>query len=163
MTAEQRALKLVHDAEQVRPAKLFCGHCAARPDEDAVTETRVCDHCGLGLILEAPPDAAPTPEDAFMVVDSGLSVRALSRRCERLLGVSEPDAAGRHLSDLLAPADAETPAAHGFFGLLLLAATGGAEPTMVAVRPAGEFGVRFWARVSTCGPSTAALVLLFDM
>jgi PAS domain-containing protein len=163
MAGELRALKLVHGAEDARPAKLFCGHCAAAPSGVDLKQTRVCDHCGLGLVLEAPPDTAPTPEDAFMVVDSGLAVRALSRRCERLLGLSEPDAVGRHLSDLLSPADAETPAAHGFYGLLLVAATGGSEPTTVAVRPAGEFGVRFWARVSTCGPSTAALVLLFDM
>lgn len=163
MAGEQRALKLVHDAAEARPAKLFCGHCAAAPADAAVSETRVCERCGLGLILEAPPETAPTPQDAFMVVDSGLSVRALSRRCERLLGASEPDVVGRHLSDLLAPADAETPAAHGLYGLLLVAATGAEEPTTVAVRPAGEFGVRFWARLSTCGPSTAALVLLFDM
>lgn len=163
MAGEQRALTLVHDAEELRPAKLFCGHCAASPADGAVMQTRVCDRCGLGLFLEAPPETAPTPDDAFLVVDSRMSISALSRRGERLLGVSEPEAVGRHLSDFLAPADAETPAAQSFFGLLLMAATGGAEPTTVAVRPAGEFGVRHWARVSTCGPSTAALLLLFDM
>ena len=163
MAGAQRALTLVHDVEEVRPARLFCGHCAAPPADEAVRQTRVCDRCGLGLFLESPPETAPTPEDAFMVVDSGMSIRALSRRGERLLGVAEPEAVGRHLSDFLTPADAETPAAQSFFGLLLMAATGGAEPTTVAVRPTDEFGVRYWARVSTCGPSTAALLLLFDM
>ena len=162
MAQAERALRLVHGVEEARPAKLFCGHCAASPEHGS-PHSRVCDRCGLGLYLEAPPETAPTPSDAFMVVDSGMSVRALSRRGERLLGVEEPDAVGHHLSDFLSPADVETPAAQSFFAQVLLAATGGAEPGTVAVRPANEFGVRFWARVSTCGPSTAALLLLFDM
>ncbi len=98
-----------------------------------------------------------------MVVDSNMSVRALSRRGERLLGLEEPDAVGRHLSEFLSPADVETPATQSFFAQVLLAATGGAETGTVAVRPVDEFGVRYWARVSTCGPSTAALLLLSDV
>lgn len=163
MTEAQRALRLVHGAEEARPRKLFCGHCAAPPENGTPAATRVCDRCGLGLVLDAPPDTAPTPEDAFMVVDSGMSIRALSRRAERLIGVDEPDAVGRHLSEFLAPADVETPAAQSFFARILLAATGGEEVATVAVRPTDEFGIRYWARVSTCGPSTAALLLLFDM
>jgi hypothetical protein len=163
MAQAERALRLVHGVEEARPPKLFCGHCAASPEDDASPHSRVCDRCGLGLYLEAPPETVPTQADAFMVVDSGMSVRALSRRGERLLGVDEPDAAGRHLSEFLSPADVETPATQSFFAQVLLAATGGADPGTVAVRPADEFGVRYWARISTCGPSTAALVLLFDM
>lgn len=163
MAEAQSALRLVGGAEEARPAKLFCGHCAASPDGGASPQSRVCDRCGLGLYLEAPPDTAPTQADTFMVVDSGMSVRALSRRGERLLGVDEPDAVGRHLSEFLSPADVETPAAQSFFAQVLLAATGGGEPGTIAVRPADEFGVRYWARISTCGPSTAALLLLFDM
>ena len=162
MAQAQRALRLVGRPEEARPAKLFCGHCAASPEEGAPA-SRVCDSCGLGLLLESSSDTAPTPDDAFMVVDSGMSVRALSRRGERLLGVEEPAAVGRHLSEFLSPADVETPAAQSFFAQVLLAATGGAEPGNIAVRPADEFGVRYWARISTCGPSTAALLLLFDM
>lgn len=160
----ERALRLVHDAAEARPLELFCGHCAARPaEEDLEPKTRVCGGCGMGVLLEAAPETAPTTADAFLVVDSGMSVRAVSRRGERLLGVSEPDAVGRHLSDFLTPADTDAPSAQGFYALVLLAATGGAETGTVAVRPTGEFGVRHWARVSTCGPSTAALMLLFDM
>lgn len=163
MADAQRALRLVPGTEEARPRRLFCGHCAAPPENGTPSATRVCDRCGLGLVLDAPPDTAPTPKDAFMVVDSGMSIRALSKRAERLLGVEEPEAVGRHLSDFLSPADVETPPAQSFFARVLLAATGGAEVGNVAVRPAGEFGIRYWARVSTCGPSTAALLLLFDM
>jgi PAS domain-containing protein len=165
MAGERGALRLVHAAPEAQPRKLFCGHCGASPGEGkaAAPGSRVCDRCGLGLFLEASPDTAPTPADAFMVVDSTMSVRALSRRAERVLGVSEPEAAGRHLSDFLEPADTDAPAAQSFFALVLLAATGGAATSTVAVRPAGEFGVRMWARVSTCGPATAALLLVFNM
>jgi PAS domain-containing protein len=141
---------------------LFCGHCAASPAEDS-EHSRVCDRCGLGLYLEAAPETVPAEEEAFMVVDSNMSVRALSRRGERLLGLEEPEAIGRHLSEFLSPADVETPATQSFFAQVLLAATGGAETGSVAVRPVDEFGVRYWARVSTCGPSTAALLRLSDM
>jgi hypothetical protein len=30
------------------------------------------------------------------------------------------------------------------------------------LRPAKEFGIRFWARISPCGPPKAALVVLAD-
>lgn len=163
MAEAQRALRLVHGAEEARPRRLFCGHCAAPPENGAPAATRVCEKCGLGLILDSPPETTPTGADAFMVVDSGMSIRALSRKAERLLGVDEPEAVSRHLSEFLAPADVETPAAQSFFARVLLAATGGAEVGTVAVRPTGEFGIRYWVRVSTCGPSTAALLLLFDM
>ena len=163
--ADVRALRLIHTAEEARPLKLFCGHCGMPPHEGVAAQigSRVCARCGMGLMLEAAPEVAPTPADAFMVVDSRMSVSALSRRGERMLQVSEPDAVGRHLNEFLAPADTDAPAAESFFALVLLAATGGADPRTMAVRPAGEFGIRYWARVGTCGPSSAALLLLFDM
>lgn len=166
MTADTRALKLVRPAEEARPLKMFCGHCAAAPVEgvDAHIGSRVCGRCGMGLLLEATPDVAPTPADAFLVVDSRMSVSAVSRRCEQLLETPEPEAVGRHLNEFLAPADTDVPAAQSLFALVLLTATGGADTQTVAVRPAFEFGIRYWARVGACGPSTgAALLLLFDM
>ncbi len=165
MTPDKRALTLVHAEEEARPLKVFCGHCAAAPAEGVTAHigSRVCGRCGMGLLLEAPSDVAPTPADAFMVVDSRMSVSAVSRRCERLLGMPEPEAVGRHLNEFLAPADTDVPAAQGFFAVVLLAATGGANTQTVAVRPAGEFGIRLWARVGPCGSSGAALLLLFDM
>ncbi len=165
MSTDPRALHLILTAEEARPLKSFCGHCGASPAEGAAAHigSRVCGRCGMGLVLEAAPDVAPTPADAFMVVDSRMSVSALSRRCERLLEVAEPDAVGRHLNEFIAPADTDVPAAQSFYALVLLAATGGAETKTVIVRPTGEFGIRYWARVARCGPSGAALVLLFDM
>lgn len=163
--ADARALRLIHTAEEARPLKLFCGHCGMPPHEGVAAQigSRVCARCGMGLMLDAAPEVAPTPADAFMVVDSRMSVSALSRRCERLLEIVEPEAVGRHLNEFLAPADTDVPAAQSFYAQVLLAATGDAEPTTLAVRLAQEFGIRYWARVGACGPSRAALLLLFDM
>ena len=162
---DARALRLIHAAEEARPLKLFCGNCGMPPREGVAAQigSRVCARCGMGLMLEAAPEVAPNSADAFMVVDSRMSVSALSRRGERMLQVSEPNAVGRHLNEFLVPADTDAPGAESFFALVLLAATGGAGPRTVAVRPTDEFGIRYWARVGTCGPSSAALLLLFDM
>jgi PAS domain-containing protein len=165
MSSEAKALRLIRTAEEARPLKSFCGHCGAAEAEGAAAHigSRVCGRCGMGLMLEAAADVAPTPADAFMVVDSRMSVSALSRRCERLLEVAEPDAVGRHLNEFLAPADTDAPEAQSFYAQVLLAATGGAAARTIAVRPTGEFGVRYWARVATCGTSGAALLLLFNL
>lgn len=165
MSIEARQLRVVRTAEEARPLKSFCGHCGESPPEGATARigSRVCDRCGMGLLLEAAPEIAPTSADAFMVVDARMSVSALSKRCERLLGVAEPDAVGRHLNEFLAPADTDVPEAQTFYVQVLLAATSGADTTTVAVRPTDEFGIRYWARIGTCDPSGAALLLIFDM
>lgn len=164
MGAAPRALRLVQPSE---PAllKRFCGHCGRSPESEPEREpaSRVCAHCGLGLMLEASADVAPTAEDPFIVIDHAMSLSAVSRKAEKFLGVSEPAAVGRHLKEFLVPADTDIPAAQSFFALVMLAAAGGSEPRTVAVRPADLFGVRYWARVATCGPSNAALLLLVTM
>jgi hypothetical protein len=165
MSIEARSLRLIQTPEEARPLRSFCGHCGASPAEGAAAQagSRVCGRCGMGLMLETVADLAPTPADAFMVIDTRMSVSALSRRCERLLAIDEPEAVGRHLNEFLAPADTDVPEAQSFYAQVLLAATGGAEPMTVAVRPSAEFGIRYWARLGPCNPAGAALLLLFDL
>lgn len=165
MAGDLTPVRLIQEARKARGFKLFCGHCGSPPGEGTASMpgSRVCAHCGLGLLLEASEEAAPTPADAFLVVDSGMAVKAVSQHAERLLRVSEPDAVDRRLTDLLSPADADPRAAQGFLALVLMAATGASEPQIIPVRPAGEFGIRFWARVGSCGPPSAALVVLSGM
>src|SRR5438270_11374635 len=68
----------------------FCGHCGARRMADAPAPiARVCGDCGLGLLLEARVDAIPDPDDAFLVIDSSLTVQAMSSSAEIALGVRE--------------------------------------------------------------------------
>jgi PAS domain-containing protein len=123
--------------------------------------SRVCALCGLGVVISAAEDLAPRAGEAFLIVDRQLKVCALSRGAERLLGVDEPEAVHRHVADFLEPADAE--AGHGdelLQGIVNTAAMGFAPPHSLVVRPTGEYGVRYAARVGSCGPPEGALIVL---
>lgn len=141
----------------------FCGHCAA-PSADGSAPPpngRVCGSCGLGLLLEAREDAVPTDRDPFLVVDSSLLVQAVSVEAEAFLGVAEEAAIDTPVAELLSPADAEAQGRTGFAAAIAQAADGeDPEPTRRFVRPWNTFGVRMRARIATCGPPRAALVVL---
>jgi hypothetical protein len=154
-----RAIQPVEVDERGLELVAFCGHCGAAPRR-AVAHTRVCGHCGLGLVLQAPVDVAPRPEEPFLVIDSSLSVCAVSAAAEGLLGVDETSAVNNHVVDFLVPADANAGSADNLLVLLVEAAAGGGPPRTAVVRPRGEFGVRFRARIGPCGPPHAALLVL---
>lgn len=120
----------------------------------------MCGECGLGLILEAPQDIAPHAGDAFLVLDRALSVCAVSRGAERLLATSEPDAVNRHMTHLLMPADAEEEGGETLAVAVAWAARGDGGTRTTTVRPANTFGIRLTARIASCGPPRAALVVL---
>ncbi len=141
----------------------FCGHCAAPSPDGAAPPPngRVCASCGLGLLLEAREDAVPTNRDAFLVVDSALLVQAMSAQAETFLGVTEEQAIDKPVAELLVPADAEAQGRGGFASAIAEAADGqDPEPTRRFVRPWNTFGVRMRARIATCGPPRAALIVL---
>jgi PAS domain-containing protein len=141
----------------------FCGHCAAPSPGGSPPPpgARVCSSCGLGLLLETREDAVPELQDAFLVVDSALLIQALSAEAQALLAVDEEEAVGRPVSELLVPADAESQARTGFAASIVRAAEGAAlDSGQSFVRPWNTFGVRMRARVATCGPPRAALVVL---
>lgn len=146
-----------HGAELVS----FCGHCGLRPQPAAMPPaTRVCGHCGLGLVLQARADVAPRHDEPFLVVDSSLSVCALSAAAETLFAIDETAAVNRHVADFLVPADANAPSAENLLTLLVDVAAGGGEVCTTVVRPRQEYGVRFWARIGPCGSPRAALLVL---
>jgi hypothetical protein len=153
-------LRLVPAVAAPKPQKTFCGHCGAEPEPDV--HGRVCESCGLGVLLTANADAAPRPDDPFMVVDGSLCVCAVSRVAEELLGTDETQAVNRHLSEFLVPANAETASAENLMDLVINAASNAAEPRMAVVRPRDEFGIRFRVQVGACGPPRAALLVLSD-
>lgn len=141
----------------------FCGHCGLPPaSELRGSGSRVCGHCGLGLVLMAPSDVAPTGDEPFLVIDSTLSVCAVSASAEDLLQTDETVAVNRHVADFLVPADANAPSAENLLVLLVDAASGSGEPRTAVVRPRQEFGVRYRARIGPCGPPHAALLVLVD-
>jgi hypothetical protein len=141
----------------------FCGHCAqAAVVEIANPASRVCGHCGLGLLIGAQPALAPSPGDPFLLVDSALSVCGMSALAEQLLDVSETRAVNRHLTEFLVPADAEVSGPGDLVNLVIHAARGVGEMHQVVLRPTAEFGIRYWARIGPCGPPRAALIVLSD-
>jgi hypothetical protein len=153
-------LRVVPAVAEPQPQKTFCGHCGVAPETN--TYGRVCESCGLGVLLTANADAAPGPGDPFMIVDGSLCVCAVSRVAEELLGMDETLAVNRHLSEFLVPADAEAAGADNLMDLVINAASDGAQTRIAVVRPPDEFGVRFRAQVGACGPPRAALLVLSD-
>ena len=153
-------LRLVPAVAEPRPQKTFCGHCGEEPSSDI--HGRVCESCGLGVLLSANADAAPGPNDPFMIVDGSLCVCAVSRVAEELLGTDETQAVNRHLSEFLVPANAETASAENLMDLVINAAGESAEARVAVVRPPDEFGIRFRVQVGACGPPRAALLVLSD-
>jgi hypothetical protein len=73
-----------------------------------------------------------------------------------------PDVVNSHIGDLLVPADIEIAGPESLVNLIVHAARGTGETHHVVLRPAKEFGIRFWARIAPCGPPRAALVVLAD-
>jgi len=77
--------------------------------------------------------------------------------------MAEERAVNRPVAELLVPADSEAPGPTGFVAAVAQAA-GGQDPDTARrfVRPWNTFGVRMRARIATCGPPRAALIVLED-
>lgn len=155
-------LKVVPDVAPSGPDALFCGACGRPPLDDA-PQARVCERCHMGVVLSAAADLAPAAGEPFLIVDRALAVCAVSHGAERLLGVDEPEAVNRILTEFLVPADAEPSAQHNLLALAASAAGGLDGTARAVVRPAGEFGVFLEARIGPCGPPPGALVVLSDI
>lgn len=158
----QHSLRILQREASDEPLKTFCGHCGRSAESDGDPPSRVCGKCGLGLMLQAPGEAAPGPSDPFVVVDGALNICAVSRHAEKLLEVSETEAVNRHVAEFLVPAAAEESSGESLASLLAWAARGESPTAQVVVRPTNTFGVRYWARIGPCGPPTAALLVLAD-
>lgn len=156
-----RALRPVEVDEHGLELVSFCGHCARRPSPvERAQRSRVCVHCGLGLVLQATADLAPRPDEPFLVIDTTLSICAVSAAAEELLGVDETVAVNKHVAEFLLPADANAPSAENLLALLVDVASGSGGSRITVVRPRHEFGVRFKARIGPCGSPPAALLVL---
>jgi len=156
-----RAVRPVEVDERGLEVVSFCGHCAMAPEPARqAPPSRVCGHCGLGLVLQASAFLAPRHDEPFLVIDTTLSVCAVSAAAEELLDIDETRAVNKHVADFLVPADANAPGAENLLALLVEVAGGSSEPRTTIVRPRQEFGVRFKARIGPCGPPHAALLVL---
>jgi hypothetical protein len=105
----------------------------------------------------------PGGGDAFLVVDRALLVQAMSQQAQEFLAIEEERAINQPVAALLVPADAE-PLGRTSFAAAIGQAADGHDPDTAhsIVRPWNTFGVRMRARIATCGPPRAALVVLED-
>lgn len=112
------------------------------------------------MLHQVAANAAPKLDDAFAIIDSALTVQAVSRTAESIFGVAESDIVNRPLTDLVLPADAEADQPSSLAALVFRAASGGGDIETMFVRPATTFGVRLQVRIAACGPPSAALLAL---
>ncbi|QEC46628.1 hypothetical protein FSW04_02880 [Baekduia soli] len=160
MSFARPTLRLVPDPVAPAPLVQFCGHCGEPPPTPMAARSRVCALCGLGVVIEASQDLAPDPGGSFLIVDRRLKLCGLSRGAENLLGLVEPTAVHRPITDFLEPADAEAASADALAQSIVATAGGHAPVQSIVLRPAGEYGVRYAARVGSCGSPTGALIVL---
>lgn len=161
MTPESAILRAV-DPDHPRRST-FCGYCGRHHEGPPPGDTRVCGSCGLGLLLTTDQGLVPGAQDAFLVVDAGLTVRALSQSAEKLFALTETLLVDQPLENVLVPAESSD-AARSTLGSLIAGAAheplSGREPDVLVLRPARMFGVRYTAKIGRCEPGRAALVVL---
>lgn len=139
----------------------FCSRCGEPAEEPPLgerplVERRVCQACGMGMLLRCMRAALPGARAAFLVVRHDMRVSAMSVAGERLFG-PEPDVVGAPLSHIV-----QSPLGDD----QLMRAVGRAalrqrEPVVMPVKGATEKAAAegmLAARISTCGPPRAALV-----
>jgi PAS domain-containing protein len=145
------------------PHTWFCTCCGCNAaEEEPDPFERVCPKCGVGLLLETVSAMAPASTDAFLVVDNGFEVAAISQRAEELLGVHERSVVRRPVAALLVPAEQEP---RGACALLAAVAdttsgTAGVRPSHLQLRTIQHGGVQLHARIGRCGPPIGALIVL---
>ncbi len=138
----------------------FCSYCGYPPMGPwRVRAHRVCMRCQMGVVLKAPPGAAPRYDDPFVIVDRQLAVQAVSRHAEAALSVEEPVGLDAPLEEFLICNDG----GHDRVELAALVelAFAGAEPsTRLELRTVANPEIRLQGRLTSCGPPPAALLIL---
>lgn len=137
-----------------------CGATAAEPEVQGVPFgfDRVCNRCGMGIMLSAPRQALPGSGTAFVVVTREGRISAVSEAAESLVG-EEPGLLGMPIASALTSAEGDD----RLVRLLARAAGAGrevAEATLTPVLHAGANPSRLSARIANCGPPRAALLVL---
>jgi hypothetical protein len=135
-----------------------CGYPAEDPPGRPELRKRVCDRCGMGMVLSCPRDALPGEAAAFLILDYELRVSAVSEAGERYFG-NEKTLIGTELLDLVTSPLGDDQLARN----TSIAAQRPCEATVMPVRllrpadSAGQVGTMA-ARIATCGPPRAALL-----
>ena len=151
--------QLVPGHAEREPYVSFCGHCGERPMGTDIS-SRVCTKCHMGMIVSAPQSLAPELHEAFIIVDGKLQIKAVSREAELLLGAPESDLVQDRLTEILLPADGDLAGIEGMIATIANAVRGEETYEEMVVRPAREWGIRWFTRVGPCTSPSAALVVL---
>ena len=146
-------------AERVR----FCTRCGTTADEPEAQHLpygfdRVCERCGMGIVLTAPRKALAGADAAFLVVGRDARISAVSEAAERLLG-DEQALLGTPLTSSLTSPEGDDQ----FLRVLAHAAAGRRDLSdlrIVAAAPAARRLGPLRARIASCGPPRAALLVL---
>lgn len=146
-------------AERVR----FCTRCGATADEPEAQVLsygfdRVCARCGMGVMLSTPGRAILAPGAAFLVLTREALVSAVSEAAEQLVGSEEA------LMDTPVTRSITSPEGDDLFVRAIARAAGGrrdvAELPVVAASPAAARLGPLAARIASCGPPRAALLVI---
>jgi hypothetical protein len=147
-------------AESQRPIR-FCSRCGTPSDASADRPQhgpRVCERCGMGMLLTCTRDAMPGEAAAFLIATFEMRVSAVSQAGERIFG-SEQSLVGMPVLDLIG-----SPLGDDQLGRYVgQAAQRACDPVVMPVRlldeakPAVKVGT-LAARIATCGPPRAALI-----
>lgn len=146
--------------ERARPIRFCsrCGHPGEAPADKPLHGARVCERCGMGMLLTCSRDAMPGEAAAFLIATFDLRVSAVSQAGERILG-AEQSLVGLPVLDLIgSPLGDDQLARH-----VGHAAQRACDPVVMPVRlvgreqPSPRVGT-LAARIATCGPPRAALV-----
>ncbi len=139
----------------------FCSRCGEPAEEPPIVEpslppTRVCQVCGMGLVLSCAREALPGAGAAFLIATVELAVSAISEAAEAAFG-PEQTVLGSQVTDLL-----RSPMGDGrLTQTVTQAAMRAREPVVLPVGGVSEDAAALGmlaARISTCGRPRAALI-----
>lgn len=146
--------------ERQKPIR-FCSRCGHPSEAEAgrlQPGARVCEHCGMGMMLSCARDAMPGEAAAFLIATFDMRVSAVSQAGERIFG-GEQSVVGIGVLDLIGSPLGDDQLAR-YVGQ---AAQRECDAVVMPVRLTGDGEQRgkvgtLAARIATCGPPRAALI-----
>ena len=146
-------------SERQKPIR-FCSRCGHPSEAEAgrlQPGARVCERCGMGMLLTCARDAMPGEAAAFLIATFDMRVSAVSQAGERIFG-GEQSVVGMQVLDLIC-----SPLGDDQLGRYVAqAAQRECDAVVMPVRLSGrresaKVGT-LAARIATCGPPRAALI-----
>jgi hypothetical protein len=146
-------------SERQKPIR-FCSRCGHPSEAEAgrlQPAARVCDHCGMGMMLTCARDAMPGEAAAFLIATFDMRISAVSQAGERIFG-SEQSVVGMAVLDLIGSPLGDDQLARYVGQAAQRECDAVVMPVRLTARERpGNVGT-LAARIATCGPPRAALI-----